>query len=172
MNKLISFVIVLVAALSMSGTFPLAEEQIARMRDSSKLLPPDHFNGCNGGIGSDTELLLERCSRPSITNEAWEITYLTPTQLRTKYAFTVYTKQEIDAKVTALQTAVDKVQKGLEHNGQVVDDTKRAILLTIDRLPAQLPTNAGFYEQLRQRIKADISADLDKARSEVAPPPQ
>lgn len=63
-----------------------------------------------------------------------------------------------------------KLQQDLDHNGKVLDDTKKEILTTIDKLPAELPTNARFYQQMRERLKADIAAELEKAKEGVTAP--
>jgi hypothetical protein len=107
------------------------------------------------------------CRFPAIVNEAWEDIASSGQQLRNKYTFTVYTKAEIDTKMNGLDT---KFQQSLDHNRQVLDDTKRAILLAIDKLPIDLPTNAEFYNQIRERLKTDIAAELKRAgEGEVEP---
>jgi hypothetical protein len=77
------------------------------------------------------------------------------------YTFTVYTKQDIDLKLKAMQAAIDNMQQSADRNAQILNDTKREILNSLDNLSANLPSDAKFYHQIRERLKSDIAAEID-----------
>jgi hypothetical protein len=82
-------------------------------------------------------------------------------QLINIYTFTVYTKQDIDLKLKAMQAAIDNMQQSADRNAQILNDTKREILNSLDNLSANLPSDAKFYHQIRERLKSDIAAEID-----------
>jgi hypothetical protein len=143
---------VLIPALT---TYSVAEQSVVVIKQGTKAIP-----GCALGFTkSDSE-----CGVPSLANEA------TGTgDLWTPNVFKVYTTNEIDKKLGDIEKSI---KQGFDHNAQVLGDTTQAILKRIDKLPAQLPMDAGFYKQMRERLKADIGAELDKAKQGVTGPAQ
>jgi len=179
MRKRIVPVIALAVSVSAIVTYPQAEELVAKMRDSTKFVMESQASGCNFNSQMNTPLY-QRCSVPSITNEAWghilrngfDQGFANSQQLREKFSFTVYTKQEIDKTVIDLREEISALRAHLDHNSQMFIDTKFEILKTIDKLPTSLPTEPGFYQQMRERLKASIGAELDKAKQGVTAPVQ
>jgi hypothetical protein len=153
------------------ASYGQADERVVRMRDSSTLsLDPDvtQYSVCNGHRASNP---LIECNTRTIENQAWE-SGLTKQQLRDKYTFTVYTTTEIEQKLSSMRDDIAKMQQTVDHYGQVLDDTKKAILKTVDELPSALPSDPTFYKQMHEQLKSDIAAELEKAKKGTAGPIQ
>jgi hypothetical protein len=143
----------------------IAEETIVRMRASGH----DVDIHCQAGPGCAGL----NHTMPSIINEAWVDPDhpLNLQQLKENNTFIVYTKGDIDKRLADLDASIKALRETINQDRKVLDDTTRSVLLQIDKLPAELPTNPAFYQQLRERLKADIAADLERAKQNLGNSP-
>jgi hypothetical protein len=180
MNKWIGLLIATSVSVFAIIAVTHAEEQVVKLRDSTRLVIDQSNRRCRdyNGYPSGVEAMQERCSIPSIANEAYEhlsakngddAGFADVAQLRRDFTFSVYTKGDVDKIIAGVHDDISRLQKDIDHKAAVFDDSERAILMQIDKLPAELPTNAQFYQQMRERLKTDIAAELDKVRQAGGP---
>jgi hypothetical protein len=159
-----------VAQTSKNTTQPEGE-LVVRISDGLRQVPVNQCPFRGPGFHS--------CDAPFIANEAWERqptgrccvnAFLNAPKLKEKYAFRVYTTKDVDDRISALAKTVADIQDNLRRNEKKLDDAERSILLRIDKLPNELPTNAVFYQQIRDRLKSEVAADLQKAKGQVPEP--
>jgi hypothetical protein len=169
MHKVAGALFVIVITISMYGTDTRAEEKVALLRDAYRTVVS---SACSHR--SPSPIGPRACEFPTIVNEVWatkpgDLTVvLNPQQLRDQYTFTVYTKKDIDDDVIApIKADIINLKSSLAHNAQVLEDVKGLILHRLDQLPAELPTDVKFYQQIRERLKADIVADFDKTKADA-----
>jgi hypothetical protein len=144
------------ALLPIIATNCATEEYVVRAKVGTRVSPNCNFSMMNKNY--------QDCIIPSVANEATG-----PLPLWDANTFKVYTKEEMDKKPDDIEKTI---KQGLDHNGKVLNDTAKVILDKIDNLPAELPMDAKFYKQMRERLRADIGAESDKAKQGVTSPAQ
>jgi hypothetical protein len=83
-----------------------------------------------------------------------------------QFTFVVYTKAEIDnllAKVDQKFAAQDAL---IQHQRKVFEDTMRSVLIRIESLPVELPSELSFYRQMRDRLLTDVKREMERPRTQ------
>ncbi|KYK43915.1 hypothetical protein A1D31_37435 [Bradyrhizobium liaoningense] len=81
-----------------------------------------------------------------------------------QFIFYVYTKSDVDVMLSNIERAFDEKLRAQEDRAKrALSDTVRSILLRLEQLPSEIPSDQGFYQQLRERLIHDIRRDLEKS---------